>query len=186
MKKKYTPFLMLILIVFISSIYRIIPGRPFGFDMQIALSIFAGSLFINNKKNAFLIPILGLFISDLLYYILFKNGLSNMNGFYEGQWINYLLFGIMPIVGFYINYKKITQFIIIVLSAPSFYFLFSNFFVWIGGGGYQRPKTWQGFMQCLQDGLPFYKNSLIGTLIFSIILFGIFHLINKPSAALNK
>ena len=186
MKKKYVPLLMLLFIVFISSIYRIIPGRPYGFDLQIALSIFAGSLFINNKKNAFLIPILGLFISDLMYYILFKNGFTKMNGFYEGQWINYVLMGLIPIFGFYINHKKITNFIIIILSAPTFYFLFSNFFVWIGGGGYQRPKTFYGLIQCLQDGIPFYKNSLIGTCIFSIILFGIYHFIKKPATALNK
>jgi hypothetical protein len=52
--------------------------------------------------------------------------------------------------------------------APTVYFLLSNFQVWIGGGGYNRPKTFEGLLQCYADGLPFYKGYLLGTCSFRL------------------
>jgi hypothetical protein len=34
-------------------------------------------------------------------------------------------------------------------------------------------------MECYADGLPFYKTSIYGTLIFSVVLFGSYYLIAK-------
>jgi len=62
------------------------------------------------------------------------------------------------------------------MTDPVVYFLASNAMVWIGGGGLGRPRTFTGILQCYADGLPFLQTSLIGTLFFSAILFGGFHL----------
>ena len=175
-----------LLIIFISAIYRVLPGRIYGFDPQIAICLFAGSLFIKNKKVAFILPIICLFISDLLYFGLHKMGLSSMNGFYDGQWLNYLLMIPLCIFGFLLNLQKIKRSIFAILAAPTFYFLTSNFFVWLGNGGYQRPKTWAGLMQCLIDGVPFYKYSIISTIIFSMIIFGIYFINYKPKLISNS
>jgi hypothetical protein len=57
-KKLIVSFILLILI---ASLYRIMPGRPYGFAPQIAMAIFGGAI-IKNKKFAFLLPILAMFV----------------------------------------------------------------------------------------------------------------------------
>ena len=52
-----------VLLVIIAALYRIIPGRPFGFAPQWAMAIFAGAV-IRDKKWAFIIPVLSMFVSD--------------------------------------------------------------------------------------------------------------------------
>ncbi len=169
-----------ILLVIIASLYRIMPGRPFGFAPQLAMAIFGGAI-IKDKKFAFLLPLLSMFISDALYEILYRNGVGNMPGFYSGQIVNYVLFTLMAVFGFIITKLNFTRIFIAALGAPTTYFLLSNFLVWMGGGGLQRPKTFSGLLMCYADGLPFYLWSVAATLIFSAILFGAYYLFTKNS-----
>src|SRR6185503_14137617 len=119
-----------ILLIIIASLYRVMPGRPFGFAPQIAMAIFGGAV-IKDKKLAFLLPLLSMFISDALYEILYRNGVGTMKGFYEGQVTNYILFGAMTLFGFFIEKFKVAQIIIAALAAPTTFFILSNFFVWL-------------------------------------------------------
>ena len=163
-----------LILVIIAALYRIIPGRPFGFAPQWAMSVFAGAV-IKDKKWAFIIPVLSMFISDLLYQILYIGGVTNMQGFYEGQWQNYLLFTLLVFVGFAIKKLNVLQITVASVAAPTIYFLVSNFLVWASNGttrGLDRPKTFNGLMFCYADGIPFYRTSILATLIFSAILFG--------------
>ena len=169
----------LILLVLVAALYRIAPNRPMGFAPQYAMAIFGGAVFIKNKKWAFVLPLLSMFLSDLLYQLLYINGLSATQGFYSGQWENYLLIGSLTCIGFFIRKINVPNVLIASIASPTVYFFLSNFVVWLGGGGLQRPKTWDGLMQCYRDGLPFYPNSLYATLLFSTILFGGFYLVKN-------
>ena len=172
-----------ILLIVVASLYRIMPGRPYGFAPQIAMAIFGGAI-IKDKKFAFLLPLLSMFISDALYEILYRNGVGNMQGFYEGQLTNYILFGLMTFFGFFIKSFNIGKIAIASLAAPTAYFLLSNFMIWVSNSPYaglQRPKTLNGLLLCLGDGLPFYQWSIAATLVFSAILFGSYFLITKAS-----
>jgi hypothetical protein len=182
MKLNKTIIWSLVLMVIIASIYRVIPGRPFGFAPQWAMAVFAGAV-IKDKKWAFIIPVLSMFISDLLYQLLYINGVSSLPGFYEGQWQNYILFGLLPIVGMAIKKVTLTNVFIASLAAPTVYFILSNFILWAGTGtrGLGRPKTFNGLLLCYNDALPFYRTSLIATIVFSAILFGSYYLIKRNS-----
>jgi hypothetical protein len=163
-----------ILLVIIAALYRVIPGRPFGFAPQWAMAVFAGAV-IKDRKWAFILPVLSMFVSDLLYQVLYVGGISDMKGFYEGQWQNYLLFTLLVLVGMAIKKINILQIGAASLVAPTLYFLVSNFLVWASNGstrGLDRPKNLNGLLLCYADGIPFYKMSLLATLIFSAILFG--------------
>jgi hypothetical protein len=163
-----------LLLVIIAALYRIIPGRSPGFAPQWAMAVFAGAV-IKDKKWAFIIPVLSMFISDLLYQVLYIGGLTNMQGFYEGQWQNYLLFALLVFVGLAIKKINLLQTTVASLAAPTLYFLISNFLVWASNGatrGLDRPKTFNGLMLCYADGIPFYRMSILATLVFSAILFG--------------
>lgn len=183
-KQIFTGFILLIVI---ASLYRIMPGRPYGFAPQIAMAIFGGAI-IKDKKFAFLLPLLSMFISDALYEILYRNGVGNMYGFYDGQITNYILFTSLTIFGFFIKNFNIGRIALASVTAPTAYFLVSNFMVWLSNSplaGLQRPKTFSGLLLCYSDGLPFYPWSIAATFVFSAILFGSYYLITKQSTKLT-
>jgi len=172
-----------ILLIVIASLYRIMPGRQPGFAPQIAMAIFAGAL-IKDKKFAFLLPLLSMFFSDAMFEILYKNGVGNLQGFYDGQLTNYILFGLMTFFGFFAKNLNMGRIAIASVAAPTTYFLLSNSMIWISNSpfaGLQRPKTFNGLLLCLGDGLPFYAWSIAATLVFSAILFGSYFLIARAS-----
>ncbi|HSZ31921.1 MAG TPA: DUF6580 family putative transport protein [Puia sp.] len=173
-----------LLLVLIAALYRIIPGRPYGFAPQWAMAVFAGAV-IKDKKWALIIPVLSMFISDLLYQVLYIGGVTNMQGFYEGQWQNYILFTLLVFVGIAIRKLNVLQIAIASLAAPTLYFIVSNFLVWASNGttrGLDRPKTFNGLMLCYSDGIPFYKTSILATFVFSAILFGTYIFIRNYRA----
>ncbi|MGN6601566.1 MAG: DUF6580 family putative transport protein [Ginsengibacter sp.] len=173
-----------ILLIVIASLYRIMPGRPYGFSPMIAMAIFGGAV-IKDKKFAFLLPLLAMFVSDALYQLLYINGVSSIPGFYQGQVINYILFAGMTVFGFFIKNFNIKKIAIASFSAPTAYFLISNFLVWASSSpdaGWNRPKTFSGLMMCYGDGLPFYPWSVVSTFVFSAILFSAFYVMIKSPA----
>jgi hypothetical protein len=177
------------LIILASAVYRVSPLREYGFAPQWAIAIFSGFLFSNNKKWAFALPLLSMFLSDAIYEVMFSMKLTNIQGFYgKGQIVNYALFALVTCVGFFIKQFNAVKIGAAAIAAPTLFFLFSNFDVWVTNTGYLRAKTLGGLMQCYEDGLPFYKTSIYGTLIFSVVMFGTYYFIAKrePKEAIAK
>ena len=87
----------------------------------------------------------------------------------------------MTVFGFIITKINFIRIFAAALAAPTAYFILSNFVVWIGGGGYQRPKTFNGLMMCYADAWPFYGASVAASLIFSAVLFGGYVLLTRNS-----
>jgi hypothetical protein len=172
----------LLALVAVAALYRIIPNRPSGFAPQIAIALFAGSV-IQNKKYSFALPLLSMLISDLLYQALYSAGISSIPGFYSGQWMNYILFVGLTVIGFFINQSKVLQIALGALAGPTAYFLLSNFLVWIGGGGYHHPKTLDGLILTYTDGIPFYTGSVAATVLFCAIFFGGYALLSEKKTA---
>jgi hypothetical protein len=181
MNKKTAIFLFALLIV-ACSLYRVWDNRPFGFAPQIAMALFAGSI-INNKKLSFFVPLLSMFISDIIYQILYSQGLTQIKGFYDGQWVNYLLFTAITFIGFFINKYNVTHIIVGSLAGVVFFFITSNLFNWIGGGldinNQPYPKTFDGLINCFAAGLPFLRGSLFATLVFNGVFFGAYWLYHR-------
>ena len=171
MKKNSLLLILLGVLVLAGALYRLIPGRPWGFAPQIAMALFSGSV-VKNKKLSFALPLLSMFISDLIYQGAYWSGIGDTQGFYSGQWVNYLLFTGLTALGWLIQAKNVFSIILGSLAGPVLYFLASNGIVWLGGGGYNRPKTFDGLIQCLNDGLPFFRGSLYATFLFSALFFG--------------
>ena len=177
------------LLILVASLYRIIPGRPMGFAPQIAMALFGGSI-IQDKKFSFLLPLLSMFISDLVFEMLFRNGLSTIAGFYPGQAFNYLLFAAITLIGFYVRENKVSSIVVGSFTGTTFYFIVSNFAVWIGGGlnlmNQPYAKNLAGIESCYAAGIPFYYTSLMATFVFGAVLFGGYYLIKKYSFHQNK
>jgi hypothetical protein len=178
MKQSKSLLFTFLLLIVIASVYRVWEGRPWGFVPQLAMALFGGAV-IRDKKLSFVLPLLSMLLSDVLYEVLYRNGLSDIQGFYSGQFTNYVLFAGITFIGFWLRNLNIGRIAVASVVAPTVYFLLSNFQVWIGGGGLQRPKTFNGLLQCFADALPFYRGYLLGTIFFSIVLFGLYFLFQK-------
>lgn len=179
-------FSFLILIA-IAALYRVMPGRPYGFAPQIAMAIFGGAI-IREKKLAFLLPVIAMFVSDGLYELLYVNGVSQIPGFYDGQVTNYILFAGLTVFGFSVKGFDLKKISVAAVSAPTVYFFISNFLVWASSSplaGLGRPKTFSGLLMCMEDGLPFYPWSLASTVVFSAIFFGTYYFIFEKSFSLK-
>lgn len=182
MKQNRNNILVFVLLIVIGALYRVWDNRPLGFAPQIAMALFAGSV-IKDKKIAFLFPLLSMLLSDAIYQVLYLQGLTDISGFYKGQWVNYILFISITIIGFRINSQKVGQIILGSLAGVVFFFIVSNFLVWVGGGldinNQPYPKTVGGLMTCFSEGIPFLKGSLMATFLFNAVLFGGYFLLGK-------
>jgi len=182
MKLNKSNLLTLLLLVLACSLYRVWDSRPMGFAPQIAMALFAGSV-IKDKRISFLFPVLSMFISDLLYQVLYMQGLSSIKGFYGGQVSNYLLIASITIIGFFINKNSVAKIFAGSLAGAVYYFLVSNFMVWAGGGldinnqAYERSLS--GIVLCYSEAIPFFKWSLLATLVFGGLFFGSYYLLEK-------
>src|SRR5690242_12181464 len=102
MGNKKTTIVFFILLVIAAGVYRAWDGRPWGFAPQIAMALFAGSV-IKDKKFAFLLPLLSMFVSDLIIQFLHSQHLTELRGFYPGQITNYILFTAITVIGIFIK-----------------------------------------------------------------------------------
>ncbi|WEK33788.1 MAG: hypothetical protein P0Y53_14950 [Candidatus Pseudobacter hemicellulosilyticus] len=179
MKTNKKLILAVLLMVVVAAVYRVIPGRPLGFAPQLAIALFSGAIF-KDRKLAFSMPLLSILLSDLLYQVLYMTGASAIPGFYDGQWINYILLASVTVFGLLIRRITVTNVLVMSLLAPTYFFLVSNFLTWVGVGAYiDYPKTWAGLMTCYTMALPFYKGSIMATLVFSTVLFGSWYLVSR-------
>ena len=165
----------IIFVIFLGIFYRLIPHVP-NFSPLYSISVFSSILPIelDNKFNkllkyiSFLIPIVILFITDLIL------------GFYKGMIFNYLVFLSYSIFSYFIfyRYSKLSKTILgLVLSVGSsiYFFIISNFGVWLLTNMYSKDLA--GFILCYINALPFLKNSIISSIIFSISIFYTYELL---------
>ena len=148
MKSPFNKSQKIVLAIIIFGILaRLIPHPP-NFSPVTAIALFSGLNF-KNKKFAFLIPILILFISDLFI------GISLINLFVYSGFLLIVQLG-----------SKISsiRFLNIILASLIF-FIISNFGVWIIG----YPKTIDGLILCYTMAIPFFGYSLAGDLFFGYL-----------------
>lgn len=179
------------ILVLSASLYRAWPGRPFGFAPQMAMALFGGAM-ISDKRMAFILPLLSMLISDIFYQVLYTNGYTSIPGFYSGMALNYALIAGVTLFGFLLKKISVLRVALFSMTGSIVFFLVSNFTVWLGGGGYHRPKTFDGLMMCYYDGLAFFRdygvingfygNLFLGDLFFCGLLFGSYFLLNRKEA----
>jgi hypothetical protein len=190
MKLDKSIWLAFILLILAGALSRLLTFGVAGFAPQMAMAIFGGAV-IKDKKWALALPLLSLLLSDLAMELLFKAGVADRQGFYSGQWAVYLCFAMLTVYGFLMKKINLKNVFIFSISGSLLFFIFSNFFVWIGGGGLQRPLTFDGMLLCYGDAIAYYRdnglikgfiaNPVLGDLIWSFTLFGGYYLINKLS-----
>ena len=150
---------------------------PHSINPIIAISLFSGVV-ISDKKLAFAMPLLAMFVSDIMLEVL-----NIAPGFYGmGQIGNYASLLLVTVLGF--SMKKINVINIAGYSIGSsiLFFILSNTNCFIFDNLNYYGTGLQGWANCLVAGIPFVKNSLITDLSFSAVLFGSYILVRKSFA----
>jgi hypothetical protein len=155
-----------------------------------AMALFGGAYF-SNRWKAFLVPLLALFISDMLMQGLLYHG---QYGFplYSGWYWVYGSFALIVLLGRWIITKvSVKNVLIASVSGALAHWIISDFGVWIGGGfdlttGTTYTKDGQGLLKCYVEAIPYMKSFFYGTAIYSVILFGGFELAQRKFPMLGK
>jgi hypothetical protein len=63
------------------------------------------------------------------------------------------------------------------LASSVLFFVLTNFGVWAFDALY--PKTLEGLMACYVAAIPFFRNTLLGDLSYTVVLFGGFALLER-------
>lgn len=172
MKNLFSPrFITLALLILIAAVSRLIPHAP-NFTPLAAIALFGGANF-NSRWAAFLVPLSALFLSDLLI------------GLHSNMPAVYISFILIALIGMFIrNQQNIGSVATGVISSSMIFFIITNFSVWVGNAFY--PQNFAGLMDCYIAAIPFYKNSLIGDLFYSTILFSGFYFARIKYPALAR
>ncbi|HLN53511.1 MAG TPA: DUF6580 family putative transport protein [Lentimicrobium sp.] len=151
--------------ILVAAVMRLIPHYP-NFTPVAAIAIFGGA-YINRKSLAFLIPIIAMFISDLII------------GFHTTMLAVYAGMIASVAIGMALrNRVKIGNVILASVASSMIFFLITNFASWYTGL-MPYSKDFTGLMAAYIAGLPFFNTSLLGDLFFSTVLFGSFYLVSR-------
>ncbi|NNE15510.1 MAG: hypothetical protein HKN51_11075 [Saprospiraceae bacterium] len=157
------------ILICLGAIFRLIP-HPHNFTPIGAMAL-VGGLYIGSKYLAFAIPLVSLFISDLVLNNTINKVFFDETGFIvwaDFMTYTYLAMGLTVLLGFYLSKKSMTAKIIGGgLFASVMFFLITNFGAWLGSGLY--PKNFGGLLTCLGAGVPFFSKTLLSNFLFTSI-----------------
>ena len=158
--RKKIEFLTATVFIIIGAASRLL-DHPFNFTPITAIALF-GSVYLS-KRTALILPILAMLISD--FFI----------GFYQFSLMGfvYLSFFLCVFWGFWLKkHKKWYTVLVSSLFCSIIFFLLTNFAVWAFTDWY--PKDSSGFVECYLMAIPFFKNTLLGDLLYVSLFFGIY------------
>jgi hypothetical protein len=160
------------LLILLAAFSRLIP-HPSNFAPIGAMALF-GTAYFTQRYLAFFIPIVSMWLSDLvLNNVVYGRYFDRFVWGYDGFYWTYGAFILICLVGFVLLKKvKPQRLIVASLSASVLFFLISNFGVWASDTMY--PKSLSGLITCYAAGIPFFKNTLLGDLVFCSVMFGAF------------
>ena len=158
----------------LAAFSRLVP-HPSNFTAIGAIAIFGGFM-ISNRYISILVPIITMWLSDIvLNNIIYPS--VNFTWFSGGfAWI-YAGILLHTAITFFFKKSSVTSVLITSISGAILFFVLSNFGVWISSNMYEHSLS--GLLLCYSMALPFFGNLLAGNLVFSILLFGTYYILEK-------
>lgn len=166
-KEKIVAALILLLV---GVAYRLFP-HPANFAPVAAISLFSGFYF---RRYFIFIPVFIMLLGDIFL------------GFYDWKLMVavYSSFVLVALVGILMRKKRsVVVMIGCSLSGSVLFFLLTNFAVWAFSAWY--PHNFQGLAECFTMAIPFFKNTLLGDLFYTSVIFGCYEWLAQPKEKLN-
>jgi hypothetical protein len=151
--------------VVIAVIWRValsIFPYPLGFTPVAASLLFFGA---KSERKRMWIPVALLIASDLYLTLAYYGYKLTADHFVTWAWYAAML----GLGGLLKQNSKPVRVVGASLAASVSFFLVSNFAVWLVWNMY--PMTLAGLLQCYTVGLPYFRNSVAGDLLFTTVFF---------------
>lgn len=152
MRDKIFPVLIVLVVVLV----RFLP-HPANVMPITAMALFGGAYL--NKKYAIILPLVVMLVSD--YFL----------GFHKVMPFVYGSFLVSGLIGLRLKNKVNVKTVLgaSLLSSVIFYVV-TNFGVWLTSGMYEM--TFLGLVKCYVLAIPFFRNTILGDLFYTVMMFG--------------
>lgn len=173
MKRNYTNIVIVAGLVLFAALARIVSREMHVFNIApvAAIGLFGGAA-IKDRRIAFLLPLLSMFIADV-YFEFF----TRVNGFYgQEQLFVYAAMAAVTLLGTRMKKINVTNVLGFAFTGSIAFFLISNF------GSYLSGMYGQGYNALVTTytmAIPFYKNTLASDLVWNVVLFGTYFLAQR-------
>jgi hypothetical protein len=169
MKQKYIPPAIALSLIAVGIALRIVP-HPANFAPIAAIAIFGGSIL--PRRVAIWVPVGAMIVSDMII------------GFYNIMpviWACYFLIALASST--WLRPARFVRTALLTISSSLFFFIVTNFAVWLWGGMYVH--SWSGLVNCYTLALPFFRNTALSDAFYTATFFGIYalatHKLMKPT-----
>lgn len=145
-------------LITLGALLRVMP-HPANFAPVAAIAIFGGAML--PRRYGILAPLAVMVVSDMVI------GFHNLIPI---TWGSYILIAIVSNI--WLKKRSLTRGITLTLSASAFFYVVTNFAVWLTSGMYAH--TVSGLTSCYVMALPFFRNTLLSDMFFTASLFGLY------------
>ena len=151
---------MLAVIILALGVLSRFAGHAPNFTPTIALALFGGVYL--PRKYTVITPILFMLLSDLVI------------GFHDTMLYTWGSVVLISLIGVSLRGRnKFSTFLFGGVASAVLFFVITNFGAWPT----LYPITWQGFVDCYVAAIPFFRNTFVSTVVYSVVLFGAYELV---------
>jgi hypothetical protein len=169
----------LVAMIVMAAATRLLPHPP-NLTAMTALALFGGAFFAD-KRLALVLPLAVLALTDLALGVMWSWSSMAVGPHMEVQ---YIAFAMIVALGFTLRRNHgVVRTGVTAVVASMLFFVVSNLGTWAFEGLY--PKTFAGLVECYVAAIPFWRNTLLGDLLYTALLFGGFHLLERNFTALR-
>ncbi|GDY06522.1 hypothetical protein LBMAG52_00080 [Planctomycetia bacterium] len=171
--------LLLVVLVFAAAFSRLVPHLHNAAPVA-AMTLFAAA-YLPNRRWSLLLPLAAMFLSDVVLY-------ATKDVAYREQAVSNMLFvystfAVIALLGQSLRQRvTIGRVIGTTLAGSAVFFLITNFGAWLSLSATEPAmysRTLSGLMNCYIAGVPFFRGTFVGDLVYSAVLFGGFALLEQ-------
>lgn len=170
--------MVLTIIVMAAAMARLVPHPP-NMTPIAAMALFGGA-FLPNRRLAYALPLAAMLLSDIVLGLTLYG-----KAMLASQPIVYAcLLGTVAMGKLIRNRRSVLNVGAVTQASSLMFFGVTNLAVWAAGPLY--PRTLAGLIMCYSAAIPFFRNSLIGDMVYAATLFGGFALLENVVISLRE
>lgn len=163
-------FLAFSLIALVAIFFRLIPHPP-NVTPLVGLSLLAGVIFGANNRLAYILPLSAMFLSDIFL------------GFHPSMVFVYASVAVIPVFSLFLRKQNLISLLGVSVLSSTVFYIVTNFGHWLMTTMYQKNTS--GLLMSYIAGVPFFKMTLTGDILFSLIFVGLYNLANRKIEDIN-
>jgi hypothetical protein len=149
------------MLISIGVLSRLVP-HPANMTAVGGVALFSGAKF--GSWKALVVVFFTMLISDAIV------------GFHAVMWATYGSLALAILVGKWIGSSaRVSKLVGGILISSLIFFVITNFAVWAKTPLY--PKTLNGLIDCYTMAIPFFRNSIVGDMVYAPLFFGVYELV---------